>query len=164
MKKLLSIIVPVYNKELFLESCVESINNLNINKEAIEAIFVDDCSSDQSLEIIEEFVTKYNFIKLIKLNENTGSPSEPRNVGINNAQGEYITFLDADDWLDAEGLPTLLNQAVDHHSDVAFGQSVKHTEKAIKKLGRFSSYKVANHLVPYEIERIFRAVGPPGKS
>ncbi|MDW4145932.1 glycosyltransferase family 2 protein [Staphylococcus saprophyticus] len=163
MKKLLSIIVPVYNKELFLESCVESINNLNINKEAIEAIFVDDCSSDQSLEIIEEFVAKYNFIKLIKLNENTGSPSEPRNVGINNAQGEYITFLDADDWLDAEGLPTLLNQAVDHHSDVAFGQSVKHTEKVIKKLGRFSSYKVANHLVPYEIERIFRAVGPPGK-
>lgn len=163
MKKLLSIIVPVYNKELFLESCVESINNLNINKEAIEAIFVDDCSNDQSLEIIEEFVAKYNFIKLIKLNENTGSPSEPRNVGINNAQGEYITFLDADDWLDAEGLPTLLNQAVDHHSDVAFGQSVKHTEKAIKKLGRFSSYKVANYLVPYEIERIFRAVGPPGK-
>lgn len=73
MKKLLSIIVPVYNKELFLESCVESINNLNINKEAIEAIFVDDCSSDQSLEIIEEFVAKYNFIKLIKLNENTGA-------------------------------------------------------------------------------------------
>lgn len=163
MEKLLSIIVPVYNKELFLESCVMSINNLNINKEAIEAIFVDDCSTDQSLELLDKFADKYNFIKLIKLKENTGSPSEPRNVGINNAQGEYITFLDADDWLDADGLPMLLNQAVDHHSDVAFGQSVKHTDKVIKKVGRFSSYKYANNLVPYDIERIFRAVGPPGK-
>lgn len=163
MEKLLSIIVPVYNKAYFLETCIESINKLNINKDKIEAIFVDDRSSDNSLEIVESFATKYDFIKVIQLAENTGSPSEPRNVGMKNATGEYITFLDADDWLDPEGLPTLLNQAKDHHSDVAFGQSVKHTEKAIKKIGRFSSYKNDNHLVPYEIEKIFRAVGPPGK-
>lgn len=163
MKKLLSIIVPVYNKAYFLETCIESINKLNINKDVIEAIFVDDCSSDNSLEIVESFATKYDFIKLIQLVENTGSPSEPRNVGMKTATGEYITFLDADDWLDPEGLPILLNQAKDHHSDVAFGQSVKHTEKVTKKIGRFSSYKYANHLVPYEIEKIFRAVGPPGK-
>lgn len=163
MEKLLSIVVPVYNKAYFLETCIESINKLNINKDKIEAIFVDDRSSDNSLEIVESFATKYDFIKVIQLAENTGSPSEPRNVGMKNATGEYITFLDADDWLDPEGLPTLLNQAKDHHSDVAFGQSVKHTEKAIKKIGRFSSYKNDNHLVPYEIEKIFRAVGPPGK-
>ncbi|RIM84985.1 glycosyltransferase family 2 protein, partial [Staphylococcus xylosus] len=163
MKKLLSIIVPVYNKAYFLETCIESINKLNINKDVIEAIFVDDCSSDNSLEIVESFATKYDFIKLIQLDENTGSPSEPRNVGMKTATGEYITFLDADDWLDPEGLPILLNQAKDHHSDVAFGQSVKHTEKVTKKIGRFSSYKYDNHLVPYEIEKIFRAVGPPGK-
>ncbi|WP_340578962.1 glycosyltransferase family 2 protein, partial [Staphylococcus aureus] len=124
---------------------------------------VDDCSSDNSLGIVESFATKYDFIKLIQLDENTGSPSEPRNVGMKTATGEYITFLDADDWLDPEGLPILLNQAKDHHSDVAFGQSIKHTEKVTKKIGRFSSYKYANHLVPYEIEKIFRAVGPPGK-
>lgn len=163
MEKLLSIIVPVYNKSYFLETCIESINKLNINKDKIEAIFVDDCSSDNSLEIVEAFATKYNFIKIIQLEENTGSPSEPRNVGIKKSVGKYLTFLDADDWLDAEGLPILLNQAIDHHSDIAFGQSVKHTEKAIKKIGRFSSYKNANNLVPYEIEKIFRAVGPPGK-
>lgn len=163
MKKLLSIIVPVYNKAYFLETCIESINKLNINKDVIEAIFVDDCSSDNSLGIVESFATKYDFIKLIQLDENTGSPSEPRNVGMKTATGEYITFLDADDWLDPEGLPILLNQAKDHHSDVAFGQSIKHTEKVTKKIGRFSSYKYANHLVPYEIEKIFRAVGPPGK-
>ena len=98
MKKLLSIIVPVYNKELFLESCVESINNLNINKEAIEAIFVDDCSSDQSLEIIEEFVAKYNFIKLIKLNENTGCLNSTSSYSLacftrEIALGLYVKYL-----------------------------------------------------------------------
>ncbi|MFQ3906353.1 glycosyltransferase family 2 protein [Staphylococcus sp. Mo2-7] len=163
MEKLLSIIVPVYNKELFLNECIESIGALNINEDKIEAIFVDDCSSDNSLKIIEGYKNKYSFLKLIKLEENTGSPAEPRNVGIKNANGKYITFLDADDWLDSTGLPTLLNQAEENNSDVAFGHSIKHTDKAISKLGRFTSYKVANNLVPYEINKIFRAVGPPGK-
>ncbi|WP_046836157.1 glycosyltransferase family 2 protein [Staphylococcus succinus] len=163
MEKLLSIIVPVYNKELFLDACIESINKLEINKAKIEAIFVDDCSRDNSLEIIEAYVNKYDFIKMIKLEENTGSPSEPRNMGIREAKGQYITFLDADDWLDPIGLPTLLDQAIENNSDVAFGQSIKHTDNTISKLGRFTSYKVTNNLIPYEINKIFRAVGPPGK-
>lgn len=163
LEKLLSIIVPVYNKELFLDACIESINKLEINKAKIEAIFVDDCSRDNSLEIIEAYVNKYDFIKMIKLEENTGSPSEPRNMGIREAKGQYITFLDADDWLDPIGLPTLLDQAIENNSDVAFGQSIKHTDNTISKLGRFTSYKVANNLIPYEINKIFRAVGPPGK-
>ncbi|MDG0843349.1 glycosyltransferase family 2 protein [Staphylococcus equorum] len=160
---MLSIIVPVYNKELFLNECIESIGALTIDEYKIEAIFIDDCSSDNSLKIIEGYKNKYSFLKLIKLEENTGSPAEPRNVGIKNADGKYITFLDADDWLDSTGLPTLLNQAEENNADVAFGQSIKHTDKAISKLGRFTSYKVANDLVPYEINKIFRAVGPPGK-
>ena len=163
LEKLLSIIVPVYNKELFLDACIESMNKLEINKAKIEAIFVDDCSRDNSLEIIEAYVNKYDFIKMIKLEENTGSPSEPRNMGIREAKGQYITFLDADDWLDPIGLPTLLDQAIENNSDVAFGQSIKHTDNTISKLGRFTSYKVANNLIPYEINKIFRAVGPPGK-
>lgn len=163
LEKLLSIIVPVYNKELFLDACIESINKLEINKAKIEAIFVDDCSRDNSLKIIEAYVNKYDFIKMIKLEENTGSPSEPRNMGIREAKGQYITFLDADDWLDPIGLPMLLDQAIENNSDVAFGQSIKHTDNAISKLGRFTSYKVANNLIPYEINKIFRAVGPPGK-
>ncbi|MEB8126261.1 glycosyltransferase family 2 protein [Staphylococcus succinus] len=163
MEKLLSIIVPVYNKELFLDACIESINKLEINKAKIEAIFVDDCSRDNSLKIIEAYVNKYDFIKMIKLEENTGSPSEPRNMGIREAKGQYITFLDADDWLDPIGLPMLLDQAIENNSDVAFGQSIKHTDNTISKLGRFTSYKVANNLIPYEINKIFRAVGPPGK-
>ncbi|MCG7338731.1 DUF5776 domain-containing protein [Staphylococcus sp. ACRSN] len=163
MDKLITIIVPVYNKELFLHDCIESINNLDIDNNLVEAIFVDDCSTDHSLSIINSYLDKYNFLELIQLEENTGSPAEPRNVGIEKASGKYITFLDADDWLDREGFPNLLKQAEAHHSDIAFGQSIKHDDKGISKLGRFISYKIANHLVPYKIDKIFRAVGPPGK-
>lgn len=61
MEKLLSIIVPVYNKELFLNECIESIGALNIDENKIEAIFIDDCSSDNSLKIIEGYKNKYSF-------------------------------------------------------------------------------------------------------
>lgn len=163
MEKLLSIVVPVYNKELFIDRCMESLINLNIEKEKIEAIFVDDMSTDNSVSEIEKYLDEYPFIKLIKLKENTGSPAIPRNIGMENATGKYLVLLDADDWLDEEGIPELLNQCITHDSDFGFGHAIKHTENIITKLGRFTSYTDANDLIPYEIHNIFRAVGPPGK-
>ena len=86
-----------------LEKCIESLIDLKMDKNNIEAIFVDDCSTDESVNIIKHYEKDYDFIKLIQLPENTGSPSEPRNIGMREAQGKYITLLDADDWLDKEG-------------------------------------------------------------
>lgn len=163
MEKILSIIVPVYNKEMFLKECVESIGNLEISKVKIEALFIDDVSTDNSYEILKEYEKQNDFVKVIQLNENSGSPSKPRNVGIKEAKGEYVTFLDADDWLDTKGMPILINQVKENNSDIGFGQSIKHEDKSITKPARFTSFKVDNNLVPYEINKIFRAVGPPGK-
>lgn len=97
MEKVLSIIVPVYNKEKFLKECVESIGNLEISKDKIEALFIDDLSTDNSYEILKEYEKQNDFVKVIQLDVNSGSPSKPRNVGIKEAKGEYVTFLDADD-------------------------------------------------------------------
>lgn len=163
MEKVLSIIVPVYNKEMFLKECVESIGNLEISKDKIEALFIDDLSTDNSYEILKEYEKQNDFVKVIQLDVNSGSPSKPRNVGIKEAKGEYVTFLDADDWLDPKGMPILINQVKENGSDVGFGHSIKHDDKSITKLARFTSFKVDNNLVPYEINKIFRAVGPPGK-
>lgn len=163
MEKVLSIIVPVYNKEKFLKECVESIGNLEISKDKIEALFIDDLSTDNSYEILKEYEKQNDFVKVIQLDVNSGSPSKPRNVGIKEAKGEYVTFLDADDWLDPKGMPILINQIKENGSDVGFGHSIKHDDKSITKLARFTSFKVDNNLVPYEINKIFRAVGPPGK-
>ncbi|WP_241958458.1 glycosyltransferase family 2 protein, partial [Mammaliicoccus sciuri] len=163
LEKVLSIIVPVYNKEMFLKECVESIGNLEISKDKIEALFIDDFSTDNSYEILKEYEKQNDFMKVIQLDKNSGSPSKPRNVGIKEAKGEYVTFLDADDWLDSKGMPILINQIIENGSDVGFGHSIKHDDKAITKLARFTSFKVDNNLIPYEINKIFRAVGPPGK-
>lgn len=163
MTKDLAIIVPVYNKELFLDDTMKSIDNLDIDKSEIEVIFVDDVSTDQSLEKLKVYENEYDYVRVLELEENTGSPSTPRNVGIEASDSKYITFLDADDWLDTEGFPKLLQQALETQNDILFGQSLRHKDHSISKIARFSSYETAYDLVPYEIDKIFRAVGPPGK-
>src|SRR5699024_4649427 len=159
----LSIIIPVYNKEFSLDQCLNSIIELNIDHSRIEVIIVDDKSTDDSMRIVNDYSRKHDFFKVIELSENTGSPSKPRNIGIENATGKYVVLLDADDWLDADGIPELLEQALENDSDFAFGQAIKHSDKNISKIATFASYKKQNNLIPYEIEKIFRAVGPPGK-
>jgi glycosyltransferase involved in cell wall biosynthesis len=92
-----SIIVPVYNKEAYIERCFNSIARQRYKK--IECIFVEDCSTDRSGEIIDGLVKAYAGafeLKIIKHTENRGL-SEARNSGIQAARGEYIYFLDADD-------------------------------------------------------------------
>ncbi|WP_323703717.1 glycosyltransferase family 2 protein [Mammaliicoccus sp. Dog046] len=163
MDKLVSIIISVYNKEEFLKECIESLIHLKIDHKQIEAIFVDDCSTDRSLEIIESYAKDHDFIQIISLPSNTGSPSEPRNVGMKQATGKYITLLDADDWLDTDGFPKFIHKVNEDDADFGLGRSFKHSSKGVAHHARFTTYKDASHVKPEEIIKIFRAVGPPGK-
>lgn len=97
--ELVSIIMPVYNEERYLRSSISSV--LNQTYENWELLIVDDCSTDTSPDIIKEFAEKDQRIKGFKNTSRTFKiPAKPRNVGIKNAQGRYITFLDSDDqWL-----------------------------------------------------------------
>ena len=112
----LSIIVPIYNAENELKNTLDSIINQTMDLNDIEVIMVNDCSTDNSKQIIEEYCQKYDNFKSIHLDENTGSPSIPRNVGIKNASSEYILFLDADD--------TLVETACDFLYDTITGEDV----------------------------------------
>ena len=69
INKLISIVVPVYNKEPFIERCVQSLVDLEMDHTQIEAIFVDDLSSDRSYEILQYYEKKYDFIKCVQLEE-----------------------------------------------------------------------------------------------
>lgn len=160
--KLISVIVPVYNKAPFLERCIESLVHLK-KHEFVEAIFVDDCSTDDSLEIIKKYATQYEMIQYVELSENTGGPAEPRNEGMKQAQGEYLTFLDADDWLDHNHFIEFVERVHADGSDIGFGRTFKHTDKQVTQVARFQSFDNQSGLIPYEIEKVFRAVGPPGK-
>lgn len=97
----ISFVVTVYNRENIVTRCLESIKNQNMNPNFFEIIIVDDCSSDQSLETIKNFFDSNQELnhKILTLNKNTGNASIPRNLGIDNSQGEYILFIDSDDYI-----------------------------------------------------------------
>ena len=93
MRPTISIIIPVYNVQDYLTSCIESI--IKQDYKDYEAIFINDGSTDDSLEILKQYVKTDKRFKLIS-QKNSGL-SSARNTGINQAQGKYITFIDSDD-------------------------------------------------------------------
>ena len=95
MKPPLSIITPNYNNEMYLKDCFDGI--VKQTYRPIEVVIVDDCSSDNSRDIILEYVNSYPWMKSIFLKENKGV-SNARNAGAKKSSGEYITFLDSDDY------------------------------------------------------------------
>lgn len=94
MNKLVSIIVPVYNTEKFIQDTIDCI--LNQTYKNFEVIFVDDMSTDRSIEIIKENIKKDKRIKLIQVKKKLNA-ANARNLGIKEAQGKYIAYLDSDD-------------------------------------------------------------------
>ena len=105
-----SVIIPMYNAEKYLSVCLESL--LIQTFQDFEVIIVDDCSTDNSLAIAESFLERFGGrLKIISLEENTGSGAVPRNVGLEYASGKYIFFMDNDDLLIDIALETLYNYA-----------------------------------------------------
>ena len=103
----LSIVIPVYNTELYLKECLDSIINQTLKD--IEIIIVNDCSPDNSESIILEYQAKYPCIKYIKHQQNLRQGGA-RNTGIQNAIGEWITFIDSDDYIDPNIYKKILEQ------------------------------------------------------
>ncbi len=126
----ISVIIPVYNTEKYLEQCLNSVINQTLKD--IEIICVNDCSTDNSLEILKEYSQKDKRIKIIDLKENKGV-SNARNIGINKAEGEYIGFVDSDDWIDDNYYETLYNLAITKSSDIAKGNICEHINHKIQK-------------------------------
>ena len=112
---LISIIIPVYNTEKYLRKCLASVCAQTLKD--IEIIVVNDGSTDGSLSIIEEYVAKDKRIKLI--NEENSGQSSARNLGIEIATGQYIGFVDSDDWIEKEMFEKLFAAAEKEKADVA---------------------------------------------
>ncbi len=111
---LVSIIVPIYNVESYLHQCLDSIHNQSYSN--LEVILVNDGSTDQSQIIIDEYVKKDDrFIGLIKQN---GGLSDARNFGMQYVTGEYVLFVDSDDWLELSMIEVLLQVAQESQADI----------------------------------------------
>ncbi|GAA3641100.1 glycosyltransferase family 2 protein [Flavivirga jejuensis] len=113
---LLSIIVPFYNAEACIERCLNSLVNQNLNTDNYEIILINDGSTDNGLHVIEAFKKKHHNINIYsQANHGLGAT---RNIGITLAKGEYIYFIDADDYLAFNTLDVILNCQIKFDLDV----------------------------------------------
>ena len=109
-----SIIVPVYNVEEYLEKCLDSLINQTFKD--IEIIIVNDGSPDNSEKIINKYIEKYHNIKYLK--KKNGGLSSARNYGIKHAKGEYILFIDSDDYIENNMTELMYNKIINDNSDI----------------------------------------------
>lgn len=112
---LISVIIPVYNAGKYFNHCIESIVNQTYKN--LEIIIVDDGSTDETPKSCDEWAKKDKRIKVI--HKKNGGASSARNVGIDNAVGEYIGFVDADDYIDSDMYEVMLSQIIEHNADAA---------------------------------------------
>lgn len=115
MKELISIIIPAYNVEKYIEKCINSV--LNQSYKNIEIVLVNDGSTDNTQNIIDGFTEKDNRLKIIH-KENTGV-SDTRNIGLEIANGDYIGFIDSDDEIRPNMYETLLTDIKNNDADIA---------------------------------------------
>lgn len=120
-----TVVVPVHNIGDRLHTCVSSVLEQTMPASEYEAVFVDDGSTDGSGERLDELAARYPRLRVLHLG-GTGGPGGPRNVGIDAARGEYIYFLDHDDWLGSAALERMYALAERNDSDIVIGKLVGH--------------------------------------
>lgn len=131
MNDKISIIVPVYNAEKYLRKCLDSL--INQTYENIEIICVNDESPDDSLTILQEYAERDSRIKVI--NQQNAGASEARNTGLRFVTGDYVMFLDSDDWIDVDTCSVAMENMKKYNVDVVMWSYVReYAEKSVKKI------------------------------
>lgn len=133
---LISVIVPVYNVEVYLSRCIESIINQTYQK--LEIILVNDGSKDRSGIICDDYKTIDSRIKVI--HKKNGGLSDARNAGLEIAKGAYISFIDSDDWIELNMIEKLLNEAINNCAEIAIGRRYRVYQNESKKIESFQKY------------------------
>jgi poly(ribitol-phosphate) beta-N-acetylglucosaminyltransferase len=130
-----SAIVPVYNPGANIDDCIASLLDQSLGPDEYEAIFVDDGSTDATPARLDELAERHANVRVAHI-PNSGWPGRPRNVGIDMARGEYVYFIDNDDWIGREALERLYDRAVRDDADVVVGKVVGHGRRTSRPLFR----------------------------
>lgn len=121
-----SVIIPVYHVEKYIGRCIETLREQK--QEGLEFIFVDDCSDDRSMEIVRAFAAEDARVRMIFNPQNMG-PGKTRNAGIEAARGEYLSFVDPDDWIAPDFYALLYRKARETGCDIAKSKTVAIDER-----------------------------------
>ncbi len=125
VQELISVIVPVYNVEKYVDKCIESI--INQTYKNLEIILVDDGSTDNSGKICDEYAKADS--RVVVMHKNNGGLSDARNTGINEAKGRYITFVDSDDYIDVNMIELMYERIFKDNSDMCMCNFCRVDEK-----------------------------------
>lgn len=142
----ISIIIPVYNVEKYLAECLDSLINQTLKD--IEILCIDDGSNDSSLEILNEYAAKDDRIRVFA-QKNSG-PGAARNLGIKNATGEYLTFVDSDDWLKENAMEVIYNFAKKKNTDMLFFSSINYHDEFYQETVFLNNVIVDKELINFE--------------
>jgi len=124
MNPLLSLVVPVYNVAPFLERCLASLAAQNLD--GMEIVFVDDGSTDACPAVLARYAAQHSQMRVIR--RDNGGLSAARNTGLDHIGGEYVAFVDSDDWIEPGYYRHLLDLARAQHLDLAHGNAMYHFE------------------------------------
>ena len=148
----ISIVIPIYNVEKYLRVCLDSV--INQTYKNLEIICVDDCGNDNSIKIVNEYIKKDNRIKLIQHSSNRGL-GPARNTGLDNATGEYIFFLDSDDYLMEDAIEILYNKIKETNSDFVVTRAEAFadddSEETIKRTESMNNWLDKKELDNYQV-------------
>ena len=117
MTEKITVIIPVYNVENYLNKCLDSV--LKQTYKNLEIIVVNDGSTDNSGTICQEYAQKDN--RIVYIEKENGGLSDARNAGLDRMTGSYVTFVDSDDWIEQDYLETLYKKIVEYQADIAVG-------------------------------------------
>ncbi|MBQ9246368.1 glycosyltransferase [bacterium] len=139
----ISVIIPVYNSEKYIAQCLDSI--LNQSLKDMEIICVNDGSTDASLDILNEYALKDKRIKVISQTNTGNGAGSARNRGIENAKGEYISFIDSDDYIEKDYLQKMYETAKEYDADVACSGVKKERGNEQKIQLKFNEIRVSDN-------------------
>ena len=152
MKKI-SIIIPVYNVEQYIKNCLESV--INQTYDNWEIILIDDGSTDNSKAIYENIAIKNDKIKIFK--QTNKGVSAARNLGIEKAQGDYIVFLDADDWIEKKFLERMLEVIENEDADIVQCNFYYANNRSnIERKHIRPSYSIRNNMDELQLDTLYR--------
>lgn len=144
---LVSIIVPIYKVELYLRRCLDSIVNQSYTN--LEIILVDDGSPDNCPQICDEYAANDN--RIVVIHKENGGLSDARNAGLDICKGEYVSFVDSDDWVDEKYIEILLDLAIKENADISIGNhSFAYEDGSITKF----SFESKSYLKSEAIKKI----------
>jgi glycosyltransferase involved in cell wall biosynthesis len=154
VKSLISLIIPIYNVQSYLSRCLDSV--INQTYKNLEIILVNDGSTDNSLEICQQYIDKDS--RIILIDKENGGLSSARNAGLDIYKGKYITFIDSDDWVALDYIDTLYQNIVDNSADISMvgfvsvSTTIADNLSSINEIKTFSREEGLNKLILNKLE------------